>query len=229
MSQDATVPRVALMPYLVSMALMQELTNQGRVVGGHLVNGVVDADRFKGGLSIQHPANPFKRSKLNAATVLEWEELITKDSVAGLMGQAAAKAALPGMLGAALGAGLGASMRYGHTVRVDWSDGNQSLLTLPEKLFLTFSVLLKDKQVVTEMASPRGSMPEPSQAQPGVTEKIVDLASSVLQRNRTSVVAEPVGATDAVEQLEKLASLRDAGILTEEEFAAKKAELLKRL
>jgi len=36
-------------------------------------------------------------------------------------------------------------------------------------------------------------------------------------------------ADDPVEQLRKLAGLKDAGILTEEEFAAKKAEILSRL
>ncbi|MBA8847027.1 SHOCT domain-containing protein [Microcella alkalica] len=47
--------------------------------------------------------------------------------------------------------------------------------------------------------------------------------------------AEPVVAAvaaplvDVAAQLEKLASLRDAGVLTEEEFAAKKTELLARM
>lgn len=36
-------------------------------------------------------------------------------------------------------------------------------------------------------------------------------------------------APDAVDQLAKLAQLRDAGVLTEEEFAAKKAQLLERM
>jgi hypothetical protein len=40
-------------------------------------------------------------------------------------------------------------------------------------------------------------------------------------------VAQPAAAPTA--QLQQLASLRDAGILTEEEFAAKKAEILARL
>jgi hypothetical protein len=35
-----------------------------------------------------------------------------------------------------------------------------------------------------------------------------------------------VGGGGAADQLEKLASLRDQGILTEEEFAAQKARLL---
>lgn len=42
--------------------------------------------------------------------------------------------------------------------------------------------------------------------------------------------AEPVAAApDITEQLQKLGALRDGGILTEEEFAAKKADLLARL
>ncbi|GAA1797112.1 SHOCT domain-containing protein [Planosporangium flavigriseum] len=40
-------------------------------------------------------------------------------------------------------------------------------------------------------------------------------------------VAAP--ATDPIEQLRRLGELRDAGILTEEEFATKKAEILSRL
>lgn len=43
----------------------------------------------------------------------------------------------------------------------------------------------------------------------------------------TTAVAEPVA--DPIAQLEKLAALRDGGILTEEEFAAKKAEILSRM
>jgi hypothetical protein len=39
----------------------------------------------------------------------------------------------------------------------------------------------------------------------------------------------PEGSGDALDQIRRLAELRDEGILTEEEFAAKKAELLKRV
>lgn len=43
----------------------------------------------------------------------------------------------------------------------------------------------------------------------------------------TSEAAPPVEVTDdVVEQLKKLAELRDAGILTEDEFTAKKSKLL---
>ncbi|SNY33876.1 SHOCT domain-containing protein [Paractinoplanes atraurantiacus] len=160
----------------------------------------------------------------------EWEELSTKDGVAGVMGQAAAKAALPGMIGRAVGAGLGAAMKSGHTVRVNWADGNQSIIELPEKLFMVFSVLLQGKQVVTEASA---QPEEPLTPQPGVTDKILDLASSVIQRGKfagpTAPPALAAPQTDVVAQIEKLASLHAAGILTDQEFASKKAELLGRL
>jgi hypothetical protein len=41
--------------------------------------------------------------------------------------------------------------------------------------------------------------------------------------------AAPAAAPDGAEQLRKLAELRDSGILTEEEFAAKKKEILERI
>lgn len=208
------------------MAIMQALTNQGRVVGGHLASGSVLSGH--GGLTIQHPRNPFKRPKLTAETVREWEELSTREGVAGAVGQAAAKAALPGMIGKAVGAGLGAAMKSGHTVRVVWVDGNQSVIELPEKLFLIFSALLKGQQVVTDTSASAESS-EPVLAQPGVTEKILDLASSVIQRGKPGTPAEATAQPDVVEQIAKLASLHDAGILTDVEFAEKKAELLGRL
>ena len=41
--------------------------------------------------------------------------------------------------------------------------------------------------------------------------------------------AAPHGAADVLEQIKRLAELRDAGVLTEEEFESKKVELLRRL
>lgn len=205
------------------MALMQELTNQGRVVSGHLANGTVLPE-----LRIQHPLNPFKRHKISPETVIEWEDLATKDCVASIMGQAAAKAAVPGILGKAVGASLGAAMNSGHTVRVDWVDGKQSIIELPEKLFLVFSVQLTNQRVITQHSvQPETSMPAPAQL--GVTDRIVDLASSVVLRTKPSTPTEVTAQPDVVEQITRLASLHDAGILTSEEFAAKKSDLLERL
>ena len=47
--------------------------------------------------------------------------------------------------------------------------------------------------------------------------------------NPSSTAAETGGGGDVFEQLRKLGELRDAGIVTPEEFEAKKAELLSRL
>jgi hypothetical protein len=53
------------------------------------------------------------------------------------------------------------------------------------------------------------------------------------QKVAQPVAASPVAATperiDPVEQIRKLGELRDAGILTQEEFEAKKADLLRRI
>jgi Short C-terminal domain len=215
------------------MAIFQELSGQGRVVGGYLSSGTV----LSGGttpfsknsdLSIQHPSNPFKRHKVNTGTVSEWEELDAKEGVAGAMGQAAARAALPRMVGKAVGAGLGAALNSGHTVRVSWTDGKQSIIQFPEKQFMVFSVLLKERQIATELSAK--PQPEAPPAQPGVAEKIVDLASSVFANGRRkSPTVENVPVQDATEQIAKLASLHAQGILTDAEFSDKKAELLKRL
>lgn len=43
------------------------------------------------------------------------------------------------------------------------------------------------------------------------------------------VAANRVTSTDALEQIRKLGELRDAGLVTDEEFESKKAELLRRV
>ena len=210
------------------MALLQELSGQGRVVGGHLSSGTV----LSGGttpfsknsdLSIQHTSNPFKRHRINAETVAAWEELDVKEGVAGSIGRAAAVAAIPGAVGKAVGAGLGAALNSGHTVRVSWVDGKQSIIELPEKQFTVLSVLLKDRQIVAELPD----MPETEV--PGVSEHIAGIASSVFSKGLTKSPSVEVPVHDVTEQIAKLAALHAQGILTDAEFSDKKAELLKRL
>ncbi|MDN3309339.1 PH domain-containing protein [Microbacterium oryzae] len=66
----------------------------------------------------------------------------------------------------------------------------------------------------------------------GAVTKLVELV-----RQRMSAPAAPVGTApgtsggteDVIAQIEQLGKLRDAGVLTEEEFATKKAEMLGRL
>lgn len=207
------------------MALYQELTGQGRVVGGHLAGGtVLTGGPFSknGDLAIQHSSNPFRRHKINAETVSEWEELDPKKGLAGAMGQAAARAALPGAVGKAVGAGLGAAFDSGHTLSIVWADGKHSVIELPEKQFMVLSILLKDRQVIAETSVE----PEASGPPDGVAGKIAGFASSAFAKGRQRSEA-PVA--DPTEQIARLASLHAQGILTDEEFSDKKAELLKRL
>jgi hypothetical protein len=62
-----------------------------------------------------------------------------------------------------------------------------------------------------------------------MTEKILGLASSAIQRGKHAPPAAAAVQPDVVAQIAKLASLHDVGILTDEEFTGKKAELLQRL
>ncbi len=181
---------------------------------------------------------PFKTRKLTADEVAEWEE-ITSDArggaagAVGAVGKAVAGAVLPGVVGkaasAALGATVDATSRPPRTIRVDWMDGKQSLIKLPEKLFIHLSVLLKDRQV--EPVAPILAPAEPAQdSKPDLTGQVLThLAGFLKDRRSTAPGAAPEAQPDVTEHIAKLAALRDQGILTDEEFATKKAELLARL
>lgn len=59
--------------------------------------------------------------------------------------------------------------------------------------------------------------------------QFVATALSTLAQAQNPATAAPPASADVTDQLAKLGQLRDAGVLTDEEFAAKKAELLARL
>jgi hypothetical protein len=197
----------------------------GKVIGGQFMNATVTTNR-KGELALQ-PVGvaAFKRRPtLTADTVASWEEIL--DGVRGgamgavnKVGQAAARAALPGRAGKAASAAVGSAVDSvsgsSHTVRVDWVDGAQSLIQLPDKLFQHLSLLLKDRRLQTA-TSP--SVATTGSASSGVVGQLTALAGSVR-------APQP----DAAEQIAKLAALRDQGAITDEEFAAKKTELLGRI
>jgi len=56
-------------------------------------------------------------------------------------------------------------------------------------------------------------------------EKIKEIINSLRKTEKAAPAAAPAQSSD-IDQLEKLAKLRDEGILTEEEFTQKKAQLL---
>ena len=209
----------------------------GKVVGGHFMNATIDTNR-KGELALLLPelGAAFKRRPtLTADTVVAWEEIISETrggaaSAISNVGQAVARAALPGVVGKATSAAVGSAadlVGAPHTVRVEWVDGNQSLIRLPDKLFQHLAILLKDCQIATAVPAPKPPPP------PGVVESLAKEASQLIrstsESRRQLAGAAPAAEPDVTEQIAKLAALRDQGALTEDEFAAKKAELLGRM
>ncbi len=195
----------------------------GKVVAGQFMNATITPNR-KGELSLQigGAAALKRRPTLTADAVAAWEEIIsdTRGGAAGAVskvGQAVTLAALRGRAGKAASAAVDSafdSVRGApHTVRVDWSDGKQSLIQLPDKLFQHLAILLKDCQLPT--ATPPAAAPIPA-SPPSVIEQLAKLAGVAT-------------APEVTEQIAKLAELRTQGALTEDEFAAKKAELLGRI
>lgn len=179
------------------------MSGQGKVLAGHYINAPVSTG-LRGDLVVQAG---LKWRKLTAAEVAEWEEVTTEAAgggaaVAGAVGKIVAGAVLPGFMGKVAGAALDATVKSAsrppRTVRVDWSDGKESLIRLPEQLFTHLTVVLKDRRAAAPLSPSADAAPSAPQV-------------------------------DVVEQLGKLAGLRDQGVLTDQEFASKKGELLARL
>lgn len=216
----------------------------GTVIGGAYINGSVTTATFGSDLVV---AIGFKRRSLTLESVSAWQEIPfeAKDGAFTAMGKAAAGVALPGRFGKAASAAVGAAFdrkKLDHRVRVDWADGQQSLMKLPDDLFTHLALVLDSIQIPTEepQREPSGASTE---APLTVTDKAFDLVAGLVKDRwpgetpaavpsanlpaMRSDAAPP--AADFHDQLVKLASLRDAGILTDHEFATKKAELLARM
>ncbi|MHA3684875.1 SHOCT domain-containing protein [Leucobacter sp. HY1908] len=197
------------------MGIMQELTGQGKVIAGHLSNGSVTAARH--GLVVQSIVT---RQKVNSETVLSWEEIVPEPGMVGKFGASAIGNVLPGALGKSLQAAVGASAQTGHTVHVEWANGKSSVLELPNKLYMVLSTLLKERELRQEpVAQPHS----PEDESPALVERVLDKAADLFQKGR------PADDPDLVTLLSRLAELRESGVLSEKEFAAKKAELLSKL
>lgn len=185
-------------------SMIEAMVGQGKVVGGDYINRAVATDH-RGDLFIQAG---LKRRKLIATEVAGWEDVTGEagggSGASGAVGKVIAGAVLPGFIGkvagAALDATMGSSAHSPRTIRVDWNDGKQSLIRLPDKLFTHVALILKDRKIAAPATTQTGSVAAPHAPQP-----------------------------DVMEQIGKLAALRDQGALTDEEFTRKKAELLDRL
>jgi hypothetical protein len=222
----------------------------GQVVAGRYVNSSVDINRR--GELVVHLGVPgtrvsFKSRKLDAAEIAEWEEASPQErggviGVAGSVGQAVAGAALPGFLGkaasAAVGAGLEAANRQ-RFVRVTWSEGDKSLIRLPEKMFTHLILTAETRRVISADVPGPSSLEESETAGPsqGLVTQLLEPTSEVINhvadliKNRRSKQDESQGLArlDVVDEIGKLAELRDRGVLSEEEFSEKKTALLARL
>lgn len=107
-------------------------------------------------------------------------------------------------------------------MRVEWVDGEQSLLRLPEKLFEHLRLTLGSLQVSSEVPTP--AEPEPKAALSSTDQVLAQIARLIGDRRAASAPA--AAENNVAAQLLQLAALRDQGALTDEEFAAAKARLL---
>ena len=213
------------------------MSSFGRVIGGAYLNAGVTTATFGSDLVVQ---TGIKGRKLTVDSVDSWQEIPVdvKDNAFTAMGKAAAGVALPGRFGKAASAAVGAafdSKRPDHHVRIEWADGKQSLMKLPDALFTHIELVLADRRVAN--ADPvLAPLSAGEVVQPTIADKAFDLVSGLVKDRFPSkaqapyeVASTPAAQVDVAEQLHKLGSLRDAGILTDDEFSTKKAELLARL
>jgi len=194
--------------------------HQGDVVGGQYVRATIDINR-KGELALSLGLR--KMPSLTDETVASWEEVLPGHTGAvatavGMVGGVVARAALPRVIGRAASAAVDSIADLasaGHTVRIDWVDGNQSLVKLPDKLFQHLAILLRDRRIAGDEATGTDHEPGTPADSPGLG---AQLATSLLNR-----------PPDVTKEIAQLARLRDQGVLTEDEFTAKKTELLGRI
>ena len=216
------------------------MVNPGRVIGGHYLNAPVTTV-IGSELVVQ---SGLKWRKLNAEQVAAWDDVSpdSKTSTASAVGQAVVGAVLPRFMSKAESAAVGATMdntlRAPHTVRVDWADGKQSLIKLPASLFAHFELMLGSRRVTsaehhpisTDVATAVQPVAPGTLAEQALTH-LSDIVKARLPRRAAGAgpAVTPGTLSDVTEQITKLSALRDAGVLTEEEFVAKKTELLARL
>ena len=210
------------------------MVDYGRVVGGDYKGATVSTPL---GSTLVVKAG-LKFRKLTPQNVAEWDEVVTdgKGNPVAAVSKAVAGAVLPGQIGKAASAAVGATfdaMGSSHVVRVDWADGKRSLIKLPDGMFKHLELVLENQRALPTEPSPGQLVPGPVE-KPTVTEQAFSLVSGIIKDRlptptKTPPAQSAVTRPDVTEQISKLAALREAGILTDDEFSAKKAELLSRL
>jgi hypothetical protein len=211
------------------------MASNGQVIGGQYMNSMIDTNR-KSEIVVHFG---FKSRKLDEAEVTQWQEVAPESTgIATRFGQAVAGAALPGFVGRAASAAVEAGVELANSqrlIRVEWVDSKQSLIKLPQKLFTHLSVLLERRRVEpTEERGLNNSVEEiPLNAAGQIIAEtgrvVTDIVGAIKDRRVVPAEIEVSPQSNLMEQIAKLGDLRDQGILTDEEFSAKKAELLSRL
>lgn len=211
------------------------MVGNGRVVGGDYKGATVSTP--VGSTLVVQAGLKFRR--LTPENVAEWDEVVTdgKGNPVGAVSKAVAGAVLPGQIGKAASMAVGATfdaIGSSHVVRVDWADGKRSLIKLPDGMFRHFELVLENQRALPTEPSPGQVVPGPVEKLT-VTEQAFSLVSGIINDRLPTPTKTPqadqapVTTPGVTELISKLAALREAGILTDDEFSAKKAELLARL
>lgn len=206
----------------------------GRVIGGDYKGATVSTPV---GSTLVMQAG-LKLRKLAPGNVKEWDDVATDGTGNPIakVGIAVAGAALPGRFGKAASAAVDAtfdSMSRSRVARVDWADGKRSLIKLSDEMYKHFELVLEDQRAIRAepLAAELDVAPTPTE-KPTVAEQAFTMVSGLI-RDRLPAPKRSEetdrSATDVTGLLGRLAALRDSGVLTEEEFQTKKAELLERL
>ncbi|ERK70451.1 SHOCT domain-containing protein [Leifsonia aquatica] len=206
----------------------------GRVIGGDYKGATVSTP--VGSTLVVQAGLKFR--KLTPENVEEWDDVATDGTGNPIakVGVAVAGAALPGRFGKAASAAVDAtfdSMNRSRVVRVNWTDGKRSLIKLTDGMYKHLELVLEDQRAIRAEPS-AGELdvaPTPTE-KPTVAEQAFTMVSGLIRdRLPAPKRAEETdrSAIDVADLLGRLAVLRDSGVLTEEEFRAKKAELLERL
>ncbi len=121
-----------------------------------------------------------------------------------------------------------------HNVKLDWFDGGHSLVQLPESLYVIMQATLGPPSASSTSLPPGNAARLPL---PPPTRSTSSLPNPTGPTGPTGPIAQTGPGTtatsnthdDVIEQIARLATLRDRGALTEDEFLRKKTDLLSRL
>ena len=122
----------------------------------------------------------------------------------------------------------------GSRVEITWTAIGVSFLIYSAAFFLLLQfvarpLLRRRSRDTLEAARARFSPASSSPAGPAAVQNILARVAEAMQRGEANVVVNEAGGGDLAGRLARLKELRDQGLITAEDYEAKKAELLSRL